>query len=232
MPGLFSLAEPFHPRHFRAVQASRHLHLRSLHFFVLHDFLKRLLEDAPERNALFQLIGGLLGDQLGVAVRARHFFDLQTDLRFRFFVLSRLVVFLRHLILQRFDAAAAFADDEPGTRSEDNDGHAICRTLYFHLLKPELDQFLRQERTDHVIFLEKTGVVARVKPARFPSLGDSQPKYKWIYFSSHGDYLSVLMLNALRARPVRRFAPPLGLRAGASFPDDRMGFAPPAGGFV
>src|SRR6185369_5544517 len=104
---------------FRAVQAARHAHLDALRAEALGVF-DRAPHGAAEGDALFKLLGDLLGLKLRVQLRLVNLLYVDVDLAARA---------LFDLLLQLIDLRALAPDDDAGTRRVDDDLQPAGGTL-------------------------------------------------------------------------------------------------------
>src|SRR5205085_4474121 len=94
-----------------AVQAARHTHLDALRPEAL-GVLDRAPHGAAKGDALFELLGDLLGLQLRVQLRLVNLLDVDVDLAARA---------LFDLLLELIDLRALAPDDDAGARGVDDD---------------------------------------------------------------------------------------------------------------
>src|SRR5450756_1787511 len=107
-----------------AVQTTRAHNLDALRAEA-HRVLHRALHRATEHDALFQLRGNALGDQLRIDFRLAHFFDRNID-RLKAHTLAQFGA-------QRFDVFALLADHHARTRGVNSHLGVLGRTLDDHL---------------------------------------------------------------------------------------------------
>src|SRR5207302_7357040 len=85
-----------------------------------HAALQRALHGAAEGDAALELLGDVLGHQLGVGLGLAHLDDVQVDLA------------IGHggdVLAQLVDVRALLADDHAGARGIDGDAALLVRTL-------------------------------------------------------------------------------------------------------
>src|SRR5439155_13551421 len=125
----------------------------------------RLLHRAPERHALLELQGDVLGDKLRVQLGVDDLLDVEVDLLAR----ARL-----QLVLQLLHLGALAADDDAGPRGEDGDPRAIRRPLDVDLRDAGVVQLVLDEAPDLDVLVQQVGIVLRREPPRRPRPGAAE----------------------------------------------------------
>src|SRR5215471_16202900 len=161
--------------HLRAAEAARAVHADALRAGA-HRRRDRLLHRAPERHALLELLGDVLGDELGVQVGALDLLDVQLHL---------LLGELLHLLGELVHLLALAADHQARTRGLDADRDLLALALDGDARDAGLVQALLQIALDEQVLLQHLGVPALGEPARVPGLHDPEPKPDRIGFLAH-----------------------------------------------
>src|SRR6185369_9122310 len=147
---------------FRAVQAARDAHLDALRAEAL-GILDGATHGAAKRDALFKLLGDLLGLKLRVQLRLVNLLDVDVDLT---------AGALFDLLLQLIDLRALAPDDDGGALDVDarNAGAG----------KPRLQLALELQ-----VFVQQVGVLALGDPVRVPRAVDAEPEPIRMNFLTH-----------------------------------------------
>src|SRR5204862_2753209 len=109
----------------------------------------RLLHRAPERHALLELQGDVLGDELRVELGMDDLLDVEVDLLAR----ARL-----QLVLQLLHLGALAADDDAGPRGEDRDAGAVGRALEVDARDAGVVELVLDGAPDVHVLVEQVGV--------------------------------------------------------------------------
>src|SRR5574340_14523 len=160
-----------------AVQATRTHDLDTLRTEA-HRILHCTLHRAAEHDALFQLRGDAVGDQLRVDFRLAHLFNGNID-RLQPHALAQFGS-------QRLDILAFLADHHAWTSRVDRHLGVLGRALDNHLGYAGRCQFLFQESSNFNIPEQQTGkILAICKPLGVPIFSNAQPETGWMNFLSH-----------------------------------------------
>src|SRR5262245_43004993 len=136
----------------------------------------RLLHGAAERHALLELLGDVLGHQLGVEVGALDLLDVE---------LHHLLGERLHLLGELVHLLALAPDDQPGPRGADADRDLVALALDGDARDACLIQALLEVALDQQVFLQELGVVALGEPLRVPALDDPEPEADRMCLLSH-----------------------------------------------
>src|SRR6185503_7396489 len=170
------LAVRLEPSHLRAAEATRAVDTDALRARA-HRRRDRLLHRAAERHALLELLGDVLGHELGVEVGALDLLDVQLHL---------LLGELLHLFGELVDLLSLAPDHQARTRGLDADRDLLALAFDRDAGDAGLIQALLQIALDQEVLLQHLGVPALGEPARVPGLHDAEPKADRIGFLSHG----------------------------------------------
>ncbi|MPM63254.1 hypothetical protein SDC9_110134 [bioreactor metagenome] len=193
---------PFATGDFCTVQTTGTHHLDTLGTEA-HGVLHRALHGTTEHDALLELLGDRIGDQLGVDFRLADFFNRNMDGN-------------AHDALkigtQLFDILALLADDHARTSGVNGDAGVLGRTLDQDATNGGVRQFTLQVLAYLDVFLQHARKVLAVSvPARTPVLGDGQTEASRMNFLSHG---SSLVTNG-QINMAGRLADPIATTLGA-----------------
>src|SRR5688572_17709449 len=175
---------PLGARDFRAVQPAGDTHLDAASAEPQGGF-DRLAHRAAEGDALFELNGHRLGNQLGLQLRLLDLLDVDEDLPVRS---------LLDLLLQLVDLSALAADDDPRTRGVDVDLQVVGRALGLDARHPGVREALLQILAERQILVQQLRVVLPREPARAPGLVEAEPESVGVNLLAH---VSLLFLYAL-----------------------------------
>src|SRR5262245_47571579 len=203
------LAVPLHARDFRAAEPSGAVDADALSAEP-HGGLHRALHGAAEGHAALELLGDVVGDELGVDFRLPDLDDVEMDLGVRV---------AREIRLQLFDVGALLADHNARTRGMNRDAALFVRPFDHDARYAGLFQLVLQVIADLDVLLQELAILlfARV-PARIPGAIDAEPKPDRIDLLTHQAFSLVLVWT-------RRLAGAAGFFAAG--PD--FGFAVPDG---
>src|SRR5213593_2614977 len=137
----------------------------------------RLLHGPPERHALLELQGHVLGHQLGVELRVHDLLDIEVDL---------LGGAPLDLVLELLHLGALAADDDARARRVDRDPGAVGRALDVDPRDPRVVQRGLDEAPDLDVLVEQAGVPLGGEPPRAPRAGGPQPEPDRMGLLSHG----------------------------------------------
>src|SRR5262245_25123904 len=161
--------------HLRAAEATRAVHTDAL-CARAHRRRDRLLHRAPERHALLELLGDVLGDELRVQVGALDLLDVQLHLLLRE---------LLHLLGELVDLLALAADHQARARGLDADRDLLALALDRDARDAGLVETLLEVPLDEQVLFQHVRVPALREPARVPGLHDAEPQPDRIGFLSH-----------------------------------------------
>src|SRR6185437_14093987 len=133
-----------------------------------------------ERDAAFQLLGDILGHQLGVDFRLADFDDVQMDFIIREFL---------NVALQLLDVGALLADHHAGTGRMDRHAALLVRALDHDTADTGGLELVAQILADLDVFLQELPILllARV-PARVPGPVDAQTQAGRIDLLTHYEF--------------------------------------------
>src|SRR5690606_6982310 len=175
LQGNTAIARLFNAGDFRTTEAAAAGDLDALSTQT-HGGRDGLLHRATESDALLELTGDVLADELGVDFGTLDFADVDVDL---------LAGEMLHLAPQTLNLFTLLADHHTGTGGEQIDGHLTHRALNGHVGKAGMRQTLAQVAADHHVLIEEvTEVLFRV-PARIPGLDDAKTEPDRMCFLSH-----------------------------------------------
>src|SRR4051794_25570967 len=203
-----ALAIPLGARDFDAVQAAGAHDLDAL-CTQAHGIGHRTLHRTAEHDALFQLRGDVVRDQLRIKLGLAYFFDVDV---------------YRHahqplqLAAQRFDVFTLLADHHAGTRAVDRDAGVLRGTLDHDTAHRRVTQALLEKVAHLDVFVEHRRKVARVRvPAGAPVLQHRKAEADRIDLLTHTLFLLVADRDEDMARRLHDLGrPPLGARAEAA----------------
>src|ERR1044072_2496051 len=181
------LAIGLEPGHLRAAEAAGAVDADALRAGA-HGRGDRLLHGAAERHALLELLGDVLGHELGVEVGTLDLLDVQLDLLLRE---------LLHLLGELVDLLALAADHQARPRRADADRDLLALALDRDLGDAGLVETLLEVPLDEQVLFEHLGVALFREPARVPGLDDPEPQADRIGLLTHG------FLGSLSWRPPR-----------------------------
>ena len=152
------------------------MHLDAVHAHV-HRNLLGTLHRALEGNALLELLGDRLGNELRIAVGITDLLDLEVD-----FLLGHLLEVLANLV----HILALATDDHARTSAEQRDANTIRITLDHDLRETRVDEALLHVLADLLILDEERAErLLRREPAAAPRAVDRQAKACGVDFLTH-----------------------------------------------
>src|SRR5262245_23449659 len=207
-----ALAIPLHAGDLGAAQAARAVDADAERAQA-HRRLDRALHGAAEGDAALELLGDVVGDQLGVDLGLADLDDVEAHLR---------AGHLGEVGAQLLDVGALLADDDGRTGGVDRDPRLLGRTLDHDTRHPGLSQTLAQVLLELQILVQQVGEIAAREPARIPGAIDADAQTDRIDLLSHYAFSSwstrsrtttVMLLQVLvtraprpRARAWKRFS--------------------------
>src|SRR5579871_163582 len=141
-----------------------------------HGRLDRALHGTAKGNPALELLGDILGHQLGIDFRLADFEDVEGDLAPRH---------LRKVLAQLLDVGALLADDHARPRRVDGDAGALGRPLDDDATDAGLAQALHQVLTELQVLMQQLGVVVVGIPARVPGPVHADAQADRIGFLAH-----------------------------------------------
>src|SRR5882724_156950 len=136
-----------------------------------------LLHGPAEGDALLQLQGHVLRDQLRVELRMDHLFDIEVDL-FRRTHLD--------LVLELLHLGALAPDDDARPRGEDRDAGPVGRALDIDARDPRVVQRGLDEPADLDVLVQETRIALGGEPPRAPRARGAQPEPDRMCLLPHG----------------------------------------------
>ena len=175
-----AFAVPFGTGDFSAIQTTRGHDLDALGTET-HRVLHSALHGAAEHNALLELLGDGLSNELGAQIRTADFFDVDVN---------RHAHHLLNFSLQDLDISTLLADHNARTGRVDRDAGVVSRTLDEDTANRGVLQLLFQEAANLQIFTQRAGEVAANRiPARRPVARHRKTEAVGINFLTHNSPL-------------------------------------------
>src|SRR5215467_7450918 len=166
---------PLRARDLSAVQPARHTHLDSAGAKP-QSRLDGFAHRSTEGDALFELHGHRLGDELAVQLGFLDLLDVDED---------RPVRALLDFLFELVDFRTLAADDDAGPRGVDVDLQVVRRALGFDLRHAGVCEALLQRRPQREILVQQLRVVAIGVPSRAPRLVEPEPESKRVNLLTH-----------------------------------------------
>ena len=142
-----------------------------------HGVLDRTLHGAAKRHTALELLGDVLGHQLGVELGAADLDDVEMQLR---------IGQRRHFLAQLLDIGALLADDHARTRGVDGHPALLVRALDHHAADAGLGARLLDVGADLQILVQQIAVFLGIGvPAAVPGPVDADAQADRIDFMSH-----------------------------------------------
>ena len=142
-----------------------------------HGVLHGAFHGAAEHDALFQLLGDGISDQLSIHLRLADFLDVDVHGHAQH---------LGQLDLQTLDVLALLADHDTRTSRVDGDACVLGRTLDQHAANRGVLQALLEELAHLQVFCKLAGeVFVTCIPTRSPVAADGKPESGRVNFLSH-----------------------------------------------
>src|SRR5690606_12854284 len=171
-----ALAIPFHAGDFRTAQTAAAVDADAAGAQT-HRRLDGALHGTTERDAALELLGDVLGHQLGVEFRLANFDDVQMHFR---------LGHLGQIGTQLLDVGALLADHHARTCRVDGDAGLLGRPLDHDAGDAGLGQALLEVFTDLQILVQQIGILLVIRePARIPGAIDAETEPDRIDFLTH-----------------------------------------------
>src|SRR6185503_17852183 len=187
-------------RHLRAAEAAGNLDLAALRARA-HRARERALHRAAERDAVLQLLGDRLRDELRVELGALDLEDVDLDL---------LAGHPVEVLAQGVDLAAGLADHDPRTRGVDVDLHLVAVLADRDVAEPRVRELAHDVVADRDVLRQIVGEVALVEPVGLPVVDVAHAHRLGMNLLSHtysfGVSVIVRWLVRLRMRVARPMA--------------------------